>query len=323
VTEAEIQRRREDWSLLEAYLAKDISALSDEQMVEFVRLYRGASRDLAYFRAQPGTEPAVEYLNGLAGMAYGALYRRPTRSFWDVLESSIYGGAAAFRRRAGFVLAAFLIFLSFAVLGPLAAMASPDVRQMLVPEEMQASFEGWAAGELPDRSSGESAGATAFYAVNNPLVGLRTVALGAMTMGVGAVYILAFNGVIIGMLTGLVAQKGSLLFLFGSILPHGVSELGGIFVVGGVGLMLGWAVLRPGRRTRGESFRSAGRDAIPLTGLGLVMIFAAAPIEGWFSFNPGIPLPFKWAFAAAAFAAWTAYLSGYGRHRDGLQSPEA
>ncbi len=323
MTEAELQRRQLDWERLEFFVGKSVGALGDDELLEFVRLYRRASRDLSYFRGQPGGQDVTIYLNALVAEAYGALYRRPTRGWADRLDGMLYSGASAFRRRWAFTLAAFLIFMASAILSPLGAMASGDVRAMLVPAEMQPNFDAWANGELPERDSGDSSMATAFYAVNNPTVGLRTVALSVMTLGLGSAFIMWQNGGLIGILTGEVAQRGSLAFLFGSILPHGVSEIGGIFVAGGVGLLFGWAVIRPGRRSRAESLRHAGKDGVALTGLALVMIFAAAPIEGWFSFNPAVPLPFKWAFAAVAFAAWSAYLLGYGRQRDADQRPEA
>jgi uncharacterized membrane protein SpoIIM required for sporulation len=323
VTEAELLRRRSDWERLEFFVGKSVGALGDDELLEFVRLYRRASRDLSYFRGQPGAQEVALYLNSLVAAAYGALYRRPTQGWAARLDGILYAGASAFRRRWAFTLAAFLIFMAAAILSPLGAMASGDVRAMLVPAGMEESIEGWANGELPERTAEDSSMATAFYATNNPRVGLLTVALSVMTLGLGSAFIMWQNGALIGILTGEVAQRGSLTFLFGSIMPHGVSEIGGIFIAGGVGLLFGWAVIRPGRRSRAESMRQAGKDGIALTGLALVMIFAAAPIEGWFSFNPAVPLPFKWAFASVAFVAWTAYLLGYGRSRDADQRPEA
>jgi hypothetical protein len=47
--------------------------------------------------------------------------------------------------------------------------------------------------------------------------------------------------------------------------------------------------------------------------VGLVMIFAAAPIEGYFSFNPAIPQSWKVVFGIVATAGWLAYFIGYGK----------
>jgi hypothetical protein len=42
-------------------------------------------------------------------------------------------------------------------------------------------------------------------------------------------------------------------------------------------------------------------------------MFIAAPIEGFFSFNPSVPMWAKVAFAALSAVAWGAFWLGYGR----------
>jgi uncharacterized membrane protein SpoIIM required for sporulation len=89
-----------------------------------------------------------------------------------------------------------------------------------------------------------------------------------------------------------------------------------LLVTASGGFVMAWAMIRPGRRRRGDAMRIAGKDALTLMLTGLVMIVIAAPIEGFFSFNPGVPTWAKVAFALCALAAWSAFFVGYGQDRE-------
>ena len=47
----------------------------------------------------------------------------------------------------------------------------------------------------------------------------------------------------------------------------------------------------------------------------VVMVFIAAPFEGYFSFNPAVPQPLKWVVGTIVLAAWLAFWSFYGKGR--------
>ena len=80
--------------------------------------------------------------------------------------------------------------------------------------------------------------------------------------------------------------------------------------------MLGWALICPGRRKRGEALALAGKDAIVLLATSIVMMFIAAPFEGYFSFNPNIPDAVKLIVAVLVASAWAAFWMGFGRTSD-------
>jgi uncharacterized membrane protein SpoIIM required for sporulation len=109
------------------------------------------------------------------------------------------------------------------------------------------------------------------------------------------------------------AAVGKTWFLWSSILPHGVPELTGIFVSGGAGLVLGWALIHPGRKKRGAALKEAGKDAIVLLLTAYILMFIAAPIEGYFSFNPAVPQEIKFILAIVTAGLWAAFWIGYGR----------
>ncbi len=77
--------------------------------------------------------------------------------------------------------------------------------------------------------------------LNNAFVSLLFLVLG-LVFGVLPVMFIAFNGYIVGVISHLVAQEKSLLFIFFALLPHGIVELPMVFLSAGIGLRLGHQV---------------------------------------------------------------------------------
>jgi uncharacterized membrane protein SpoIIM required for sporulation len=119
------------------------------------------------------------------------------------------------------------------------------------------------------------------------------------------------------------ASVGKLDHLLASVAPHGVTEMGGIFMAGAGGFVLAAALIRPGRRSRAEALRIAGKDAFVLVVLSIVMTLLAAPIEGFFSFDPRIPGWLKTSVALFTLFGWLAFFIGFGRKRSvqGAEGP--
>jgi len=323
--EAFLARRQDRWTRLVTLCDRasiSPTALNGEELKEFIRLYRGVSRDLAVVRTQSNNAPLIDYLNDLAGRAYGILYRAPAKPFFATIVSAVERAAQTFRRRFMFILASFILFAGAGITTPVLIKTVPDTRAILVPEQMEASFEGWKNGLVDERTSGESTMMTAFYASNNPRAAILTGAVGAGTFGIGSVIFIVMNGAIIGALGLEMASVGKLGFLFANIAPHGVPELSGLFISGAAGLLLGWALVFPGRFTRGDALREVGPDAVTLLATSVVMMFIAAPIEGFFSFNQSIPIPVKIIVAVIELVLWTFFWMNFGRSKDAKTPPE-
>ena len=84
----------------------------------------------------------------------------------------------------------------------------------------------------------------ALYLMNNNIgVAIKCFALGFL-FGIPTVILLIFNGLMLGALPALF-WKGDIIGLGAWLLPHGVPELGAIFLAGGAGLKIGLAELQP------------------------------------------------------------------------------
>ena len=162
-----------------------------------------------------------------------------------------------------------------------------------------------------------------FYATNNPLVSLMMAALSLVSVGILGVSMMWANGAMMGALLHEVATVGQAGFLIISVLPHGVTEIGGIFMAGAAGFVMAGAIINPGRDSRAEALRKAGKDGFVLVILSLVMTLLAAPIEGFFSFDPRVPDWAKIAVGAVTLFGWLVFFRLYGRDKSSLEGAES
>lgn len=314
-----VHKREPDWQRLHTLTAKaDVSPtqLTPAEIKEFVRLYKRVSADLALVRTKSTNIELIEFLNDLCGRAYGTIYRPRSRGVGKAFANGLATVAITFRRHFRFILASFLIFALSGVFSFTSMQFKPETRSHFISPGDEANFDGWKKGKFEERDFETSAGMSGFYASNNPRASLIAGSSAAVTFGLGSVYILYMTGAQFGALAHELVPVGHVDHLFISVSPHGVTELSGIFVAGGTGLLMGWTLLFPGRRRRGEALLAAGKDAIVLLATGILMMYIAAPIEGFFSFNPRVPDIAKIAFAAASAIGWFFFWYGYGRDRE-------
>jgi uncharacterized membrane protein SpoIIM required for sporulation len=146
-----------------------------------------------------------------------------------------------------------------------------------------------------------------FLFQNNFKVGITAMALGVLA-GVPTILLMIYNGMILGWFVAVHHQAGITWEMWAWILPHGVTEIGAIVLCGGVGLMLGRAVLRPGELSRGDSLRVAGVEAgRTCAGVGLMLV-AAAIIESYLR-QSHLSTGTRLAFAVFTAVFWTLYIA--------------
>ncbi|RMG27231.1 MAG: stage II sporulation protein M [Armatimonadetes bacterium] len=310
-----VARRAQDWDKLQALLARGevrLASLSGQEVRELVRLHRRVSADLAYVRTV-GTNPRlIQFLNDLVARSAGVLYAHRRRGLAEGVSHLVREMAQAVRRQARWVWFAVLLEVVFSVFGWQVTLRDPSLTDVLVPPGFRESLEFWKEGTFSDLTATEGFAKTGFYVQNNTMATLFAAA-GGMTFGLVSLYSMFINGVLMGVFLREVVAAGQLTHFLAGVLPHGVTESIGIYLGAAGGFVLAWAVIRPGEKTVGASLRAAGKDAALLIGLGIAMIWIAAPIEGWFSHQPAIPEAAKFAFAGFTLVIWLAYFLMAGR----------
>lgn len=322
--EAWIGNRAGAWDRLRILTGRasgGLHRMAGDEVVEFVRLYRMASTDLAHVRSHSSNRDVAAYLNALVAQAHSALYRTPARGFRAAFSQGVRDCCTAVRRHRWATWLGLAVFFAAGLSAYAVLTLRPDLRDLVVSPGMRPNFDAWKSGEFEPRTAGQSVAMTSFYATNNPRAGIALNAVAIATFGLGTAYIEWQNGMLVGALAEEMHSVGKLGFLLSSLVPHGVSEIGGFCVTGAGGYILGKAALTPGRRRRWVAVGEAGRDSFRLLVAGLVMILFAAPVEGFVSFNPAVPQWFKVVFGAVTLAAILAIVRRYGEDPNASNSP--
>ena len=287
--------------------------LTGDELREFVKLYRRVSADLAYARTKSTNQSLIDFLNDLTGRAYGILYRQPRESVVKSLLATIAFAAQTVRRRKWFVFISAIIFFGSAFVAMGLMSAVPDTREFFVPAGFESAFDQWKSGSFHETTGDAGAMATGFYASNNPRTAIITGAVGAGTFGLMSIQLLFTNGAILGTLVHELIPVGRVDYLLSSIFAHGVPELSGIIMSGASGLLLASALVFPGRNRRRDALKLVGTDAICLLGISVALMFCAAPIEAYFSFNSIVPGFVKVCVGSVELVAWISFWTFYGR----------
>lgn len=153
-----------------------------------------------------------------------------------------------------------------------------------------------------------------FYVWNNVRIDFQAFASGLL-FGLGPVFFLLWNGLHGGAVTGHLLATGHGRNLLSFVATHSALELTALTFAGAAGLVLGWALLAPGRWSRAQALREAAAKVLPLVAGAAVMTVAAAVIEAFWSSSAGIPAAAKFAAGGLLWAAVGAYFLFAGRRR--------
>jgi len=277
---------RPGWERLESILAqakrRGLHNLSHGDLLELGRLYRRAASHLAYARTNHLEPELISYLNNLVGRAHAYVYLPPAsapRQVWLFFRRTF---PAVLQKRIGFVLLATLLMASAACLGLYLQMTSAKAAAALTPPGIGEVYERFAKNTWFNDPLAQRPLISAAIMANNIRVAIMAFT-GGVLLGLLTFYALYGNGLMLGVLTGIFIQHGHGLDFWATILPHGVTELTAICIAGGAGLLLGSALVHPGRYRRRDALVIRGRDAVILfLGVAALLVVAGA-IEGFVS----------------------------------------
>ena len=305
-----VDRRELDWKRLAEICDmadNSIKRLTAAEVREFVRLYRRVSTDLAFARTQSRNLPLIQHLNDLIGRAYGILYRSPRKQFFPSLLAAIATCTQTVRRNRWFLATSAGIFFGSAIFIFAVMSWFPAAHDQIIPPGMESLFDDWEEGYFLSAAFRFRVGH------DGRLLRLKQPANVNYhrCSGCGKLWPL-FPVALRCLRTALFSARsptemagvGKLGFLICSISPHGVPELSGIVVAGGSGMLLAYALINPGRRRRADALRLVGKDAIVLLATSVCLMFIAAPIEGFFSFQPHVPTWLKASVAVVEVCGW-------------------
>ncbi len=318
----EQQRPRwEEFRHLAEQLEKPARKRAPAELEQLPCLYRRLCADYALARHRHYGTALVDELHDLVQRGHRLLYRRKSLWLWRIMHFFWSGFPAAVRRNGRtFWLATLLFYLPALAMG-LACFNDADfIYTVLDPYEVSSLEYMYDPGnEILGRSEDRAADSDflmfGYYIWNNIGIGFRTFASG-MLAGIGTVFALLFNGVVIGAAAGHVSQLGFTETFWSFVAGHSAFELTAICISGAAGLLLARAIIAPGRYSRGEALKRAALEAVVLVMGAAVMLLGAAFIEAFWSSNRAIDSSIKYSVAALLWLLLALYLLFAGKSHD-------
>ena len=274
-------------------------------------LYRAICEHLALAQARAYPIHLAERLEDLAQRAHRLIYRQHELGWQRLRRFFLTEVPAALRAQRRYVWMAALLFYGPALLMGLATWADPGQVLTLMDASNASDFEQMYSRE-PDQAIGHHRGADTdwrmfgFYIRHNIGIGFQCFA-GGLLAGVGTVFYLIFNALQIGGVAGFLTARGHGPVFWSFVASHSPFELSAIVISGAAGLMLGHALLAPGRWRRTQALARAGQASVPLVGAAIVLFLVAAALEAFWSSSSWVPPAAKYATSALGWVLVWAY----------------
>lgn len=275
--DAYVAAHHAEWLRLE-WLINHSRRLNGPEIDELVELYQRAATHLSVVRSSSPDPALVGRLSSLVARGRAAvagaqapLWRDTTRFFTRTFP------AAAYRMR-WWWLGILVIGNVFAVVVAVWVARNPQVQATIsTPYAVRQLVE----HDFADYYTEHSAESFAFMVwVNNAWVSALALIFGIL-LGIPTLFVLLQNQLNLGVIAGLMFAHGKGGLFLGLILPHGLLELSAVYLACAAGLRLGWTVIDPGPRPRGQALAEEGRATVSIA-LGLIaVLLVSGLIEGF------------------------------------------
>jgi uncharacterized membrane protein SpoIIM required for sporulation len=309
---AALLRRSEDWQAADAR-ARRLGRERAANLADATQLaddYRLLAHDLARARRLIPNTWTREYLEAAYVRAHSTLYRKARRPGEALLTLFRDDLPEVTRWLMPYIAWATAIFALTVFAGYWLVDTYPDLIRLFASPELIATVERghlWTQGILNVVPSSVLA---LQILTNNIVVSLFAYCAG-FVFGLGTLYILGLNGLMLGAVFAFTAQHGLAVALFRFIVAHGCVEISVMCLSGAAGAAVGEALIRPTDGNRMESFRLAALRSGKLLVACAVLLVGAGIVEGYVSPRAWYPLWSRlvigigyWIFMIALLRGW-------------------
>lgn len=289
-------------------------------VADFPHQYRRLCQHLALAQQRGYSSYLVDPLQQLALRGHQQLYRHRSQLTANILAFLLADFPRLVREQWRFVLIAGLLFFGSLVGIALLVYLFPDLVYSIIGPQQVAEMQGMynpdasRLGRAAERAASEDWMMFGYYVMHNIGIAFQTFAAGLL-FGLGSVFFLIFNGLVIGAVSGHLTDIGYGQTFWSFVIGHGAFELSAITLAGAAGLQLGWSLVAPGRLARSEALRLAARKSVRMLCGVMVFLLIAAFIEAYWSSTTRIEPWIKYAVGVALWLLVAAYLTLAGRSR--------
>jgi len=280
----------------------DAAAMADD--------YRMLAHEVAKARRLQPDSRAREYLEATYAQAHANLYRPALHPGYALLNLFRDEIPAVMHRLRPHILWATALFILAIAAGYWMVHTYPDLIALFASPELIATVERgqlWTEGLL---NVVPSSVLSLQILTNNIVVSLFAYCAGFL-FGLGTVYVLGLNGLMLGAVFAFTAQHGLDDDLFRFVVAHGCVEISVMCLSGAAGAAVGEALIRPGAATRAESFQRAALQSGKLIFACVLLLVGSGLIEGYISPNPLFSLRARIAIGVTYWLFMLALLNGW------------
>lgn len=281
-----LEGRATKWKSLNSLYGKLSSGKGDiNDIRELVSGFRGLAKDLSIARiAIPGGK-VYQYLIALFSSCHELIYRKASHPWQELKTIYVYEVPRLVRGELrGPIIATVSMFVGSGIIGWMLVTAFPELIGLVASETMISKVQ---QGELWTDdllNIMPSSILSLSIMTNNIVVALMAFVIGAL-YGIGTIYIIVLNGLMLGAIFAFTAQYNMAGRLFEFVMAHGVVELSIICLAGAAGIQLGEALVRPGQKTRMAAFQDTVGMVSKLMLVVVPFLIGAGLIEGFVSPN--------------------------------------
>jgi uncharacterized membrane protein SpoIIM required for sporulation len=280
--------------------------------------YRRLCQDLSLAHDRNYSSALVHALHDRVLAAHQRIYgaRRHLSGHW--IEFLVAGLPQLVRDEIRFVLASAALFFVPLLVTLALLQWHPDGVYFLMSPDSVAQYEKMYSPTAEHlgrpRAASDELSMLAFYIANNVRIDFQCFA-GGIVFGLGSIFFLVYNGLLIGATAGHLTQIGYIETFWGFVAGHSAPELIGAVLSGAAGLKIGLALVAPGRRRRADALKHAAQSAVRLLYGAAALTFSAAFIESLWSPSRALPFEIKIGAGIAVWVILLAYFLFSGRRQ--------
>lgn len=273
-----IKQNKEKWLGIEHVISGKVKKNPDELSSLYINLINDLSFAQTYY---PKSKTTV-YLNHLSTLIFQKIYKTKRVEENKLIYFYKREVPELIYKYKRYLFYAFGLFTLFTLIGVISAHYDADFVKLILGEEyVNVTLENIKKGNpIAIYESGSNWGSAIAIIYNNLYVGAKLYIYGVF-IGLGTVYALAQNSVMLGSFQYFFQTQGELGQSARGIWVHGVFEIFSMVIEATAGLILGASVLFPKTFSRINSFKIGFKDSFKIFLSTVPFTFVAGILEGF------------------------------------------